>query len=424
MRRAREGRFLLFRRYLRFGVGSASSAISTYVLFLAFAHAGGLRELGEYGVLTVVVAAAVNVAVMVPEQRIIQEGVLQGHRGEVGVYARCFTAERLFFAVLCAVAILVGFIAVTDEWSFSGAVAFCFLGQAMFGATLGVRILDPGGHSQLVMQVLAAAVTVVCAAFVWSLGDGLTAGSMLWIFGASRMVVSVPAVLRDLGVGRRNAGMAGSLLSLLFSESARRGTAWIGLVQLGNALTGSLDTLLVGFSGRVGVANYQLALRPMQGLAVLNGAVGQMAFNSNVSAGGGSIGLSSLRSLSMWLVPIWTLFGVPAYLISRITAPSGSSVLLIVFLGLGLAGGLGAVAAMMGPSLIVRGRGNDVFGSAVCQVIALLLVGSAGVLLFGYAGVVLGVVVARLAACMFQYWRLRVSYLSESAGERRQRAIA
>lgn len=400
------------RSYGRFALGAASSAAATYLLFLAFAHAGTLAELGTFGIYGAVSAGVVNFVVTLTEQRIAQEAVRDASRDGAAAELVRYSLARVLTVLLAAAVVGLVALAASGAVQLALAAAFAVLGQGALGVALGPRVMGSSGRSQLALQLGAALATLGVAAWVVTSADGLSGSTMLWLLGGARGMAALLPLAQD--VARRGASLSGLLGLLLGSRRSRRDTRHLAALQGSNALLGTLDTVVVATAGSVAVGAYQLVQRPLQGLAVLNGALGQLALNRSASPAGARLSVRRLVRTGLVLTGAWLVLAVLAGWFARSTAPPGVELAWPLFLGLGAAAGIATMAAIAGPHLILRGASGAVLVGSLLQLLVVAVVGWFAVAALGYGGMVLAVLAARAAAVVVQVRALRT--LNEGSG--------
>lgn len=393
------------RSYGRFALGAASSAAATYLLFLAFAHSGTLVELGIFGIYSAASAGVVNFVVALTEQRIAQEAVRDVSRGGAAAELVRYSLSRVLAVVLAALVVGLVALAVSSTMPLAMAAAAAVLGQGVLGVALGPRVMGSSGRSQLFLQLGGALATLCVAAWVVFSAGRLSGSTMLWLLGGARGAAALLPLARD--VARRGASFSGLVGLLLGSRGSRRDTRHLAALQGSNALLGTLDTLVVGTAGSAAVGAYQLVQRPMQGLAVLNGALGQLALNRSAHPAGARLSVRRLVSTGLVLTAAWLVLAALAGWFARSTAPPGVELAWSLFLGLGAAAGIASMAAIAGPHLILRGASGAVLVGSLLQVLVVAVVGWFAVTALGFGGMVLAVLAARAVAVVVQVRALR-----------------
>lgn len=414
----------LVRRFLGLSAASVLGAVSTYVLFLAFAHTAALEPLGLYGLWMAAVGAVVNLLVAVTEQRVAQmfgDDVTDGVSAES--LLQHYAAERAW--LLAGVSALLGIAAsmVTGQVGLGAAVAVAALGQGSYGIVLGPRVF--GGRRRQILAIQAAnAALIMLVATVLLGGVGgvgpIGVEAMLVLTGSVRLLGTLPfawAPRRGVGAGP-HAPLP--LAHVLFARHARRATTHLIALQGVNAVTVSADSLVLGLAGPSAVGSYQLVQRPMLGLGVLNGALGQLAYNELLHRG--SLRLERRRAAvaGVAVVAAWTASGAVVYEVVRRITPSDVDVSLLVCLGLGLAYGLGALAAVTGPALVVSGRSRSLLVAGVAQAGVLVAAGVLLVPVLGVVGVVAALVVARVVVVLVQLGAVRRPLATRTGSDARR----
>ncbi|MEB0265473.1 hypothetical protein [Cryobacterium sp. 10I5] len=355
-----------------FAAGNAASSLATYVLFLVFAYRSSGEVLGTFSLISAGVGILVVVVDTLITQRVVQDTHARGALiDETTSVLSSLAPTRLGLTLVLALtgSVLLG--CLSGDLVLSAATFVLAAGQATYSIVSTTQSLVATKFVSI--QILFTVAGLLASAWFWfGISNASTAGLLL-AMGASRIVPGGSLLLYDSRRQSRRRVPRSELRRILVGSSTRAKSAALLVLHIANAITGNADTMIAGIGGVALVGHYQLAQRPMLGLSVLNVSIGQTALKRFVGAKYQLNGWY-LALFSSVLV-VWPCLGVVAGVIVNQISPPSVQIPDSVFVVLGLGFGFGAIAAVTGPLLLIRGEEFALMTAGVVQLVVLILFG-------------------------------------------------
>lgn len=355
------------RGFVPFLFSSGVSAASMLALFAVYAHRVSLSELGLFGLQFAVIGAISNVVAVTFEQRLLQ--IVVGKDDAESYLSRFSTARSL-------VALLVSGMYVVAALQLGLGLSLCVSGgllvfaQSLYSAALGCRVVSANRRSQVVLQAVAGLSIGVWLVFVWLGGFDVTVPLMLAGVAAARIVTVMVDAVRHRSTFRPRASISELIQAVSRDWNGRLQPSrfWSVLgMQTALALSSTVDVVLIGRLDVVSVTVYQAVQRPVQALAVVNGAVGQFSLGHFARGGRGFGKVYSLR----FAVPVvlgYALISTGIVWSYSLVLPVSlqGNFLLAALIGAGY--GAGMLMAISGQRAILAAMPGVVVASSVVQI--------------------------------------------------------
>jgi len=377
-----------------FSVGNGLASIATYLLFLVFAYHSLPEVLGIFSLYAAITGIVVTAFDTITCQRVVQEEHLAQHSIEAaaGTVASFALTRHLMMAVIGFLLAFTNLI-VTHDLLLTGTLLLFVLGQGVYAITNSTRSL--GITSGLFVRsqaafTLSSLLTATVFALLVDLG---TSSEMLAAMGISRLVPGVAVVALDSRAKENREIYIRRFFKILFGKGQRASTSSLALLQLANAASGQADTLIAAVGGVQFAGRYQIAQRPMMALTIINISISQISLRQMI----GSKSKLAPRHLLFFAVVIslWPTIGWLTSNFINLVSPPKFEVQALVFILLGAAYGVDAIASVTGPLLLLDGQERGMAIGGFLQLFVLLTLGLMLVSHFSLLGVAIAVLCAK-----------------------------
>ena len=381
---------------MKFIAGNTMASLATYVLFLAFAYGTSADALGYFAVLSACAGILVVVLDTLITQRVLQDSNARRERlSDTHRVLVRFVPARLLLTLLLGFFAALVFGLFSGEYGLAGGAFVMMAGQTLYTILTTTQSLAGSASKFVVAQAMFTASALVLALLFSVFSNEASALELLLVMGAARIIPGLWVVV-SLCRHRSAQGLGLSALwKIMVSGASRRRSASLLVLHLANAAASNADTIVAGSAGLATAGQYQLAQRPMLGLSVLNVSIGQVALRRFLS------GQLRLKFRYLLFIPVimivWPSMGLFAGLVVAAISPPSISIPLLVFVLLGLGFAFGAVAAVTGPLLLLRGSETALMVGGLIHLLTLVVVGLSLVSDLELAGIAIAVLASKAA---------------------------